>query len=695
MENRRNRQFQKKLNNNRRGLGGWIKYFLHRFQIIRWIILLGLTFFLGISTYYTFVVKTSNLSNLEASLSQKTIIYDQNSKKAGSVSSGKGTYVSLSNISPNVQKAVVATEDRTFWTNLGVSPKGIARAAFSYLIHFGHISGGGSTITQQLVKNSILSQKQTLSRKVAEFFYAIQVTKVYSKKQIMAMYLNNAYFGNGIYGVQDASKKYFGKDASQLTVAEGATLAGMLRSPAFYNPLYSVKNATSRRNVVLQLMVNNKAISQSTANAVKKQGMNLVDNYQANSGYKYPYYFDAVISEAISKYGLTETEIMSKGLKIYTTLDPNYQKSMESSFKNKYNFPSNPSGSARAQGASVAMDPKTGAVRALVGGHGKHVFRGYNRATQMRRQPGSSIKPLAVYAPALENGYHYDSSLSNKKQAFGKNNYTPVNVDGQYSSTIPMYTAVAQSKNVPAVWLLNKIGVSTGVSYLKKFGITVSKSDQNLAMALGGLSTGVSPVQMARAYSAFANSGNLPNSSYLITKITDASGNVIAENNDTGTSRVISSSTAKEMTRMLLSVFTTGTAVNAKPSGYSVAGKTGSTEVSFAYGTKDQWIVGYTPDVVVATWVGFDTTNKTHYMQGISETGITTLYKDEMEGILPYSKQTQFTVSAAETSANDSSSSSSSSSSSGFGQKIKEAIDDGLKNAESGLKSWYNKITGD
>ncbi|WP_260279610.1 transglycosylase domain-containing protein, partial [Lactobacillus delbrueckii] len=337
----------------KKGLWGWLKRINYRFQLLRWLILIVLSLFLAVSSYYTFKVKIANLSNLQASLAKTTVIYDQNGKKAGSVSSGKGTYVSLSKISPNVQKAVVATEDRTFWTNIGISPKGILRAAVSYVIHGGNIAGGGSTITQQLVKNSILTQQQTLSRKVEEIFYAIQVTKVYSKKQIMAMYLNNAYFGNGVYGVQDASRKYFGKNASQLTVAEGATLAGILRNPSYYNPIDSLSHSVSRRNLILQRMVDNKSISQTTANKAKKEGMNLVDTYKATRGYKYPYYFDAVISEAISKYGLSENEIMSKGLKIYTTLDQNYQKSMQASFKNKYNFPVNPAGTARAQGASV------------------------------------------------------------------------------------------------------------------------------------------------------------------------------------------------------------------------------------------------------------------------------------------------------------------------------------------------------
>ena len=207
------------------------------------------------------------------------------------------------------------------------------------------------------------------------------------------------------------------------------------------------------------------------------------------------------------------------------------------------------------------------------------------------------------------------------------------------------------------------------------------------------ISTGVSPMQMARAYSAFANSGKLPDSSYLITKITDASGNVIAENRDTGSKQIISADTAKEMTEMLLSVFRVGTAVNAQPYGYSVAGKTGSTEVSFAYGTKDQWIVGYTPDVVVSTWVGFDKTDKTHYMQGISETGITSLYKAEMQALLPYSKQSSFKVQAADSMASSNGTAGKSSASSeDFGSKVKQSISDGLNNAKNKINSWYNNF---
>ena len=253
-----------------------------------------------------------------------------------------------------------------------------------------------------------------------------------------------------------------------------------------------------------------------------------------------------------------------------------------------------------------------------------------------------------------------------------------------------MYTALAESKNVPAVWLLDKIGVNKGVESVENFGIKVPKSDRNLALALGGLSSGVSPLQMARAYSAFANDGNLPNQSYFITKITDASGKVIAENKNTGNHRIISSNTAKEMTSMLLGVFTNGTATSAQPSGYSVAGKTGSTELpdSYGFGTKDQWIVGYTPDIVVATWVGFDKTDSQHFMPGISETGITHLYKSEMEGILPYTSKTQFTVKSAQQISSETGANSS------WLDNVEENVQKGFSNAGSKINEWYNSIKG-
>ncbi|WP_270262729.1 PBP1A family penicillin-binding protein [Lactobacillus panisapium] len=674
----------------RNGLGSLWHRFDHRFYIGRWIILILLTFTFLVCTYYTVKVKTSNISNLKASLSTTTAIYDHKNQKAGSLYSQKGTFVEYNKISPNVKNAVISTEDRTFWTNPGFSIKGMARAALGLVIHRGQISGGGSTLTQQLAKNALLTQRQTISRKVEELFFAIEITHVYSKKDILTMYLNKAYFGNGVWGVQDASRKYFGKDASQLTVGEGACLAGILRNPSKYNPIDHLNYSLSRRNLVLDLMVSNDKLTKQQAQIAQRQGLTLRDTYHNQDGYRYPYFFDAVVDEAINRYGLKEEDVMNKGLRIYTTLNQNYQQQLQEKFAQDWLFPQGSSDGTKTQGASVVMDPSTGAVRAVIGGRGKHVFRGYNRATQMKRQPGSSIKPIVSYAPALQQGYHYDSQLSNKLQRFGKNGYQPHNVDNVYSNKIPMYVALAQSKNVPAVWLLDRIGVSKGVQSANNFGIKVAKEDQNLALALGGLSTGVSPMQMARAYSAFANKGNLPNNSYFITKITDASGNVIGENHDIGKHRIISESTAKEMTTMLLGVFAGGTGTSAQPAGYRVAGKTGSTEVpnSYGFGTKDQWIVGYTPDVVVATWVGYDRTNKQHFMHGVSETEITRLYKAEMEGILPYTAQNQFIEQAPKQIIQNNGSNSD------WTNGLNEKIQKGLGSAGEKLNEWYNDLKG-
>lgn len=666
-----------------------LKALNHRYQIIRWLVFGLVLLTLVTTTYFTIKVKTSNISALKSSLQTTTTLYDANNEKAGSLYAQKGTYVDLDQISPNIQNAVISTEDRSFYSNYGFSVTGILRAVAGKIFHFA--AGGGSTLTQQLAKNALLTQEQNYRRKIEELFFAIEITNKYSKQDILAMYLNNAYFGNGVWGVQDASQKYFGKNASEVTLSEAATIAAMLRNPGFYNPIDHMDNALSRRNLVLSLMKDNKTIDETQMKTAQGQTLVLEDTYTQEDGYKYPYYFDAVVSEAIDKYGLKEEDVMNKGYKIYTTLDQNYQAQMQKTFANDYLFPYNAADGTLVQGASVAVDPKTGGIKAIVGGRGDHVFRGYNRATQIKRQPGSTIKPLAVYAPALENNFHYDSLLSDKEQSFGSNNYSPKNVDGTYQDEVPMYEAIADSMNIPAVWLLDKIGISKGVSSLNKFGIKVAKEDQNLALALGGLKTGVSPLQMARAYTAFANDGQIAEQTFFITKIEDASGKVIVDNANIKSERVISSKNNKEMTSMLLGVFAKGTGQTAQPYGYKVAGKTGSTEVpdSYGYGTKDQWIVGYTPDLVVSTWIGFDKTDQNHFLEGISESGVAPIFKAEMEAILPYSAETEFSEkSAQEIVANNASASDS------WFDNFSKNVQNGVNSAGQKINEWYNDIKG-
>lgn len=644
--------------------GSWLKEKCHRYQLIRWFIVACLSIFLATSIYLIYVAKTANVKGLENALERPTTIYDKDGDRAGYLYSQKGTWVSLDNISPNVADAVLSTEDRNFYHEYGFSIKGMVRALLlnlkNRIMGSSDIAGGGSTLTQQLVKNAFLSQEQTISRKAKEIFIAMQVENTYSKKQILAMYLNNAYFGNGVWGIEDASEKYFGVHASQLTVPQAATIAGMLKNPNGYNPKDHPAESRQRRNVVLTLMKDNGKLTQEQMKSYQDSPMITSDNYQYDSGYRYPYFFDAVIDEAIKKYGLSEEDIMNRGYKIYTTLDQNYQSTMQTDFADSSLFPYDADDGTRAQGASIAIDPKTGGVTALVGGRNdSHVFRGYNRATQLVRSPGSTIKPLAVYAPALQHGYHYDSMVEDKYQAYGSNKYSPKNATGTYQGKIMLYQALAESKNTTAVWLLNKIGVSEGYRSAEKFGLKLSDSDKNLSLALGGLKKGVSPMTMASAYSAFAN-GGVKYDAHFIRRIVDASGKTIVDEEDADSTRVVSEKIANEMTSMMIDVYKNGTGTSAKPYGYTIAGKTGSTQgngVDPTAADTDRWYIGYTPDVVLATWVGFDSNKNS--IEDAGTRGGAALFKSEMEGILPKTKQSQFKVKAASTLAYENISSSS------------------------------------
>ena len=613
--------------------------FWRRFHLTKILLIIGLGFSLLTGGYLFYLAKTTNVKDLQNALKATTIIYDKNGDQAGSLTGQKGTYVELDAISENLQNAVVATEDRSFYKNSGIN----YGRFFLAILTLGR-SGGGSTITQQLAKNAYLSQDQTVERKAKEFFLALEINKKYSKKEILTMYLNNAYFGNGVWGIEDASKKYFGVSASQLSLDQSAVLAGMLKGPEIYNPLYSVENATNRRNTVLQNMVAAGYIDQATADqsaAVDIHGQ-LVDAYEGKSeDYRYPSYFDAVINEAVNEYGLTEEDIVKNGYRIYTELDQNYQASMQVIYDNTALFPVAEDGT-RAESGSVALDPKTGGVRALVGRVGSDQnpgFRTYNYATQAARSPGSTIKPLVVYSPAVAEGWSTNKELDNSTTQYGSyevNNYAGI----QSSPTVPMYQALAESLNLPAVATANDLGLDTVFEYGKKFGLNMDKVEKSLAVALGaGVTT--NPMQMAQAYGTFAN-GGVMNDAHLITKIENASGQVVKSHSQKST-RVLSGSTTDKMTNMMLGTFSNGTGVNAAPYGYTMAGKTGTTETSFNKDLSgDQWVIGYTPDVVISQWLGFPTTDENHYLTDSSAGTASEIFRNVANSVLPYTDGTQF-----------------------------------------------------
>ena len=616
-----------------------IRRFWRKYHLTKIFLLIGLTFSLVVGGYLFYIAKTTNVADLQNALKATTIIYDKDGNQAGSLTGQKGTYVELDAISENLQNAVIATEDRSFYKNSGIN-----YGRFFLAILTAGRSGGGSTITQQLAKNAYLSQDQTVERKAKEFFLALEINKKYSKQEILTMYLNNAYFGNGVWGIEDASKKYFGVSASELTLDQSAVLAGMLKGPEIYNPLYSVENATNRRNTVLQNMVAAGYIDQATADqsaAVDIHGQ-LVDAYEGKSeDYRYPSYFDAVINEAVNEYGLTEEDIIKNGYRIYTEMDQNYQASMQVIYDNVDLFPVAEDGT-RAESGSVALDPKTGGVRAIVGRVASDQdagFRSYNYATQSARSPGSTIKPLVVYSPAVANGWSTNKELDNTTRVYGS--YTVDNYGGiQGSPTVPMYQALAESLNLPAVATANELGLNTVFDYGKKFGLDMDKVDRSLGVALGsGVTT--NPLQMAQAYGTFANDGVM-NDAHLITKIENASGQVVKSHSQKS-KRVLSSSANKKMTNMMLGTFTNGTGVNAAPYGYTMAGKTGTTETDFNPDLSgDQWVIGYTPDVVISQWLGFPKTDETHYLTGTSAETASVIFRNVANSVLPYTEGTGF-----------------------------------------------------
>ena len=633
---RRSRSGRKKLSQ-----VGPIRKFWRRYHLTKIVIILGLSAGLLVGTYLFAIAKSTNVNDLQNALKTRTLIFDREEKEAGALSGQKGTYVELTDISKDLQNAVVATEDRSFYKNDGIN-----YGRFFLAILTAGRSGGGSTITQQLAKNAYLSQDQTVERKAKEFFLALELTKKYSKEKILTMYLNNAYFGNGVWGVEDASKKYFGVSASQLTLDQAATLAGMLKGPELYNPLNSVETSTNRRNTVLQNMVAAGYIdkNQETEATGVDMASQLQDKYEGKiSDYRYPSYFDAVVNEAVSKYNLTEEEIVNNGYRIYTELDQNYQANMQVIYENTSLFPTAEDGT-HAESGSVALEPKTGGVRSVVGsvaGDDKPGFRNFNYATQSKRSPGSTIKPLVVYTPAVEAGWALNKQLDNHTMQY--NSYKVDNYAGiKTSPEVPMYQALAESLNLPAVATVNELGIDKAFDAGERFGLDMEKVDRVLGVALGG-GVETNPLQMAQAYAVFANEGLMPEA-HFITRIENASGQVIKSHKNSQ-KRVIDKSVADKMTSMMLGTFTNGTGISSSPADYVMAGKTGTTEAAFnpVY-TSDQWVIGYTPDVVIAHWLGFPTTDENHYLAGSTSNGAAHVFRSMANTILPYTPGSTFTV---------------------------------------------------
>ncbi|MFX3640648.1 MAG: transglycosylase domain-containing protein [Candidatus Pristimantibacillus sp.] len=573
--------------------------------------LIGVTMLGGLITFHS-LVAAQDISQLDIPLPAATIIFDLNGEEATRLELNDIDEIAYSEIPSHMVNAIVAVEDKRYFEHKGMDLRAVGRAFITNLTSGGTVQGG-STITQQLAKNVFLSHERTWTRKWNEVLLAKKIEDHYSKTDIITMYLNQIYYGEGAWGIQRASQTYFGKNASELTIAESALLAGLVKAPSTLTPYKNPDKAKERRNVVLQLMKEQGVITDDVYNEAIVEPISILQTKPNRMDkLRYPYYVDQIIREATVKYGFTDNEVLHGGLHIYTALDIEMQQAAEKVYEDESKFPDS-SNDQLIQSGAVLVDPRDGGIRALVGGRGDQPFRGFNYAVQLKRQPGSIMKPIAVYTPALEQGYDPTDKLVDEPVSFGS--YSPRNAGGAYHGEVSLYEALIHSYNIPAVKLLNEIGIDKGMEASARFGIPLVEGDRVLGLALGGLQEGVSPLQMAEAYGAFANDG-VRMEAHAVTRIESADGTVLVELKGTEGQQATSSETARTMTAMLEGVIQDGTGQAAQLEGRALAGKSGTTEMdgTNGAGAKDNWFVGYTPQLVGAVWLGYDKSDSNHYL---------------------------------------------------------------------------------
>lgn len=532
-------------------------------------------------------------------------IYDINGNEIANVHAAENRRpVKIAQVPKQLQDAFVAVEDNRFYEHSGVDPRGIARALYTNIRGHG-VAEGGSTITQQLAKNAYLTQERTLTRKVQEVFLALQLERQYTKKEILEMYLNQIYFGQGAYGVQAAAQTYFGKDVEDLDLNECAMLAGIPKSPNYYSPLNNLQAAQERKSVVLDQMEKYGYINRSTAEKTKKEDVKLVKPTKKSETGVATYFIDYVTQKLIDKYGADA--VYKEGLKIYTTIDMDMQKAAEETVSKLPTYKTDGNGLSQPQMALVAIDPHNGYVKAMVGGRGNDQF---NRATMAVRQPGSAFKPF-VFIAALENKFTPNTVINDSP--IDINGWRPRNDSGNFSGKVTMREVARYSMNVPTVKIAQKLGIDKPIYYAQEMGISTfvlegPQNDRQLATSLGGMTKGVTPLEITSAYGTFANKG-VHVEPVVIVKVLDRNGKVL-EQNEPKQRSVVSESSAAELTDMLEDVIKKGTGTRANI-GRPAAGKTGTTS-----NYNDAWFVGYTPDLVAGVWVGNDDNTPTKGIMG-------------------------------------------------------------------------------
>ena len=523
----------------------------------------------------------------------------------------KSEWTSIEELPENLINAFIAVEDKRFYKHSGVDWLRTGKAVLNYLFKFDNSSFGGSTITQQLVKNLTGNNDTSIKRKTEEIVRALNLEKKLSKKDILEMYLNVVYLSQNCYGVGVASQVYFDKDVRDLTLLECASLASIVKSPNYYEPYTKFENNNKRAKTVLSLMLEQGMISNEEYESAMTDEIIINNNIEAESNAGiYSWYTEALIDEVTDdlaeKYGISKEAargyIMRGGLNIYSLVDPKIQEACTKVYDEHTKY-FTPQKQGYPQSSCVVLDPHTSDILGIVGGVGqKSANLILNRATKAKRPPGSVIKPLSVYAPAIQEGIiTYSTVYDDTPLKLSDGRLWPRNSPDKYRGLVPVSLAVERSINTVSVKVLRDLGIGKSLRYLKEFGINSTNDDKNeSSLALGQLTNGESLLNITNAYCAFDNKGQISNpKTYLY--VTDTNGNIILEN-EAKSSYVISEETAFITTKLLTNVVKKGTAKNVfVGDGIETAGKTGTSS-----NNEDRWFVGYTPYYVCGVWTGFD-----------------------------------------------------------------------------------------
>ncbi len=586
---------------------------LRRFpRLLLGLVLAGGFLLLGLIFFNPFVWRLNLRTELEKNKAASTV-YDRDGEVVADLYSQARIWVPIQKIPAALQQAFVATEDSRFYEHKGIDLRGIIRALYEDVKERSKAQGG-STITQQLVKNLFFTQEKSFFRKIMEMAYAIRVEQQYSKAQILEMYMNSIYLGQGAWGINAAAQVYFGKQVPDLNVTQAALIAGLARGPEYYSPFRRPKEALARRNVVLQLMQRHGYLPAKMVAELSKRPLGTLNN--PGSTYVGAYFADYAVDLLRAKTGYTESVLRSGGFRIYTTMDRRIQKAAEGALQ--YLPVAGPDrwGINQPQGAIVALDPKTGEILGLVGGR-RYSTAEPNRAYQIYRQPGSAIKPF-LYAAALEAGYTPDTSVVDQPLAIDVNGtlWKPQNYDNKYRGQITLRAALEESVNTVAVQLVQSLGPANVFELTRRMGLKSlvsegEKNDRSLApLALGGLTKGVTLMELTGAYSSFANQG-LRSEPFGILRVYSRDGKLVYRG-QLHQEKVIPPGTASTLTSMMEGVITRGTGIRANI-GVKAAGKTGTSNWN-----TNGWFIGYTDELLAGVWIGNDQESKPLEVKGVA-----------------------------------------------------------------------------